>query len=636
MGTDPTPPRLPLFDDIDSRPPRPAGRPPTAFICYAHETHEHNQHVQDFTNKLRADGVDCAADIFEVSPPEGWARWMLRRIKDSDFVIVVCTATHARHIATGPASKSGRGVRWEDDAILQCLYEDGENRRFIPVVFDKPGLDHIPQALKSATYYNISTDAGYTALHRALTNQPRVEKLPLGQSTTRLPALGSVESQVLALLIACPDPLPLELVACVAGQDVARLSTTLQRLRSKGVIAIAETTLRLATRNVDGIRNLSDDETAAALSAALDFLKTHPKAEGRPQMRNVVTLQEAANIEIAAATVSHTFRTIQSFLKSSGNKHLVLEVARRSMEASKRSGRGLEQTKDEAVAAICGVSWVYQRTDRLANALAEAQHSLKLGEDINWHKNTAFCYKCLGRLKRMEAEAAQESERRAALLQNSISLLSKAIQEFTTLELVAEVGDCYSLLARTYLAVGDPERARTAINEANQRLIDPNNKDYLDLQIVKGDLMLRVSRRSAEGFYSEVIAATEDGGYDAQRSEITARAYLHRGRVRRILGDHGARADFLSAAKIWGHLEDPMADTAHWEIQQAATWVDREAKELLDRESVGVRVRAGRIVDDETARRPIARSRRQKLPRHYLQDVINRAKKQLAVDQPAW
>ena len=70
---------------------------------------------------------------------------MLRQVKDSDFVIVVCTATHARHIAAGPTSKSGRGVRWEDGAILQYLYEEGENRRFIPVVFDKPGLDHIPK-----------------------------------------------------------------------------------------------------------------------------------------------------------------------------------------------------------------------------------------------------------------------------------------------------------------------------------------------------------------------------------------------------------------------------------------------------------------------------------------------------------
>ena len=148
--------------------------------------------------------------------------------------------------------------------------------------------------------------------------------------------------------------------------------------------------------------------------------------------------------------------------------------------------------------------------------------------------------------------------------------------------------------------------------------------------------MLSVNRRSAEGLYSEVIATTKAGGYDAQRSEITARAYLQRGRVRRVLGDAGARTDFSAAAKIWDHLEDPMADIAHWEIQRVATWVDSEAKGILDCEPVGVRVRAARIVDDETARRPVGQSHRRKLPRQYLQDVINRAREQLAVDQPAW
>ena len=640
MPSDPTPPPplpLPLFDDIDSRPqPLPADLAPTAFLCYAHETRTHNQRVAHLATKLRVDGVDCTADVFEVSPPEGWSRWMLRQIKHSDFVIVVCTAIHARHLAANPTSRPGRGVRWEDGAILQCLYEEGENRRFIPVVFDRSELDHIPQALKGATYYDLSTDNGYTALHRALTNQPRVEKPPLGQLTKRLPSLDPIESKVVALLITCPDPLPLPLVARVTHRDATRLSTTLQRLRDKDVISITENAPLLTTRNMTGTRNLSDDEVSMTLAAALDFVEGHPSVEGRAQIRNVVTLQRAANMKTAPAVVSRTFQVIQFFLKSFGDKHLALEVARRSRDASKQPGRGRAQAKDEAVAAICGISWVYQRTGRLAEALAEAEHSLQLGEDIKWAKNTAFCHKCLGRLKRLEAEHVQDADQRAAIIQDSVSLLRKAIQEFTALKNAAEVGDCYSLLARTYLAARDREQARNAMKEAEQRLIDPDNKDYLDLQIVRGDLMLSINRRSAEDLYSGVIAATKDGGYDAQRSEITARAYLQRGRVRRLLGDNGARTDLLAAAEIWDLLEDPMADIAHWEILRTATWLDGEAKRTFGREAVGVRVRAARIVNAETARRPVGRSHRQKLTRHYLKDVIDRAREQLAVDRPAW
>ena len=637
MRPDSAPPLLPFLDDTDSPPPpAPPTHRPTAFVCYAHETGSHNQQVTDLTVRLRADGVDCTADVFEVSPPEGWQRWMLRQVKDSDFVIVVCTATHAQHIAASPTSRAGRGVRWEDGAILQCLYDEGENRRFIPVVFDKTALHHIPQALKSATHYDLSTHKGYVALHRALTNQPQVEKPPIGESTKRLPSLTPTEARVGALLTACSDPLPLELVARVVGENATQLLTTLQRLRKKGVITITENTLLLATQNVDGIPNLSHEEVGFALDAALDFIEAQPNAEGREQLMNVAALHKAANMAVSAAAMSRTFQVIQSFLKSSGDKHLLLDVARRSIDASRQPGRSLVQAQDEAVAAICGVSWVYQRTGRLAEALAEAKRSLQLGEDINWHKNTAFCNKCLGRLKRLEAEGVQDPGQRAPLLQDSVSFLRKAIQEFEALNRAAEVGDCHSLLARTYLVAGDRESARIAVDEADRRLIDPKNKDHLDLQIVKGDLMLGVNRRSAEALYSEVIASTKDSSSDAQRSEIAARAYLHRGRVRRLLANEQAQTDFLTAAEIWDRLGDPTADVAHWETLRVMAWVDGEARHMLECEPVGVRVRAARIVNDETARRPVGRSHRRKLPREYLRGVIARAREQLAVDQPVW
>ena len=162
----------------------------------------------------------------------------------------------------------------------------------------------------------------------------------------------------------------------------------------------------------------------------------------------------------------------------------MLKVARRSIQASKAPGRQRAQVEDEAVAAICGVSWVYQRTERLAEALTEAERSLDLGLDIYWDRNTAFCHKCIGRLKRMEAEATQDDRQRTALLKESFELLSQAIDEFTKLGLEAEVGDCYSLLARTHFVDDDRQAARNAIAEADDRLVDPTTKDFLDLQIL--------------------------------------------------------------------------------------------------------------------------------------------------------
>ena len=547
----------------------------------------------NLAKKLRAEGVDCEIDKFVVSPPEGWPIWMQQTIDKSDFIIVVCTATYMRRFEGDEAVGTGRGAVWEGRLIQQLLYDEGGNNRVIPIVFDLSDTIYIPTVLKSATYYDVSTESGYRELHRALTNQPRVEKPPLGQIPTRLPDLDPYESTISALLRLCPDPLPFEIVGRVLNHEITEVTTRLQRLVRRDVLTIDNDTVRLKDSTAEEIPEPSEYVVISALEAALDFANRNNNKVGRAQMMNVVKLAMTADIRTAAVLVSSTFRIIQSFLKSSGDKRLVLDVARRSIEASKFEGRGLEQVKDEALATICGVSWVYQRTGRLSEALTHAERSLELGLAIHWNRNTAFCHKCIGRLKRMEAEVALDADRKSQLLEESIERLREAIHRFSKLELTAEVGDCYSLLARTYLEANNRQAARRAIMEAEDRLIDPTNKDYLDLKIVTGDLMKHISRRSAERIYTEVLA-TRTGVEDAQNSEILARAYLQRGRIRTASGHKNkAMADFSAAASIWEELKDPAADVAHWEIERNADWMDKEAKRLLARELVGVRVRAG-------------------------------------------
>ncbi len=561
---------------------------------------------------------------------------MKRKIENSDFVIAVCTETFERRFDGNETPGKGKGARWEGRMILQSLYDAGANHRVIPVVLDQADVDYIPSLLKSATYYDLSTESGYGELHRALTNQPRVSRPPLGNVPRRLPRLDACESRASALLSLCPDPLPIKVVARVIGREIAQVPTALQRLVQIGFLKIEETTVTVEDRFSDGIPDPSKRLITLALEASLNFIKDHHNATRRAQMMNVVKLTMTADIRTASVQISSTFRIIQSYLKSSGKKRLVLDIARRSIEASKVEGRGRERVKDEAIATICGVSWVYQRTGRLSAAVTHAEHSLRLGVAIHSDRNTAFCYKCIGRLKRMESEIARDADRKSRLLEESVEHLRKAIHEFSTLKWADEVGDCYSLLARTYLEANNRQAARAAIGEAEQRLVNPDNKDYLDLQIVKGDLMTHISRRSAESIYTEVLAA-RTSEKDAQNSEIMARAYLQRGRVRSAMDDNKkALADFTAAVRIWDELEDPAADMAHWEIERNAAWMDKETKRLLAVEPIGVRVRVARIVRDEMAARRQGTSYRRRVPRAYLDGVIGRAKEQYVVDQPEW
>jgi hypothetical protein len=76
--------------------------PKKVFISYSHDSPEHARRVLALSDRLREDGVDSHIDQYDVSPPEGWPRWMLKRVKWADFVLVVCTVTYNQRF-TGEA-----------------------------------------------------------------------------------------------------------------------------------------------------------------------------------------------------------------------------------------------------------------------------------------------------------------------------------------------------------------------------------------------------------------------------------------------------------------------------------------------------------------------------------------------------
>lgn len=155
-------------------------RPPRVFISYTHDSREHKKRVLALSDRLRDDGVDCTTDQYETSPPEGWPRWMQRQVRESDFVLVVCTETYDRRFRGDEVRGRGKGADWEGAAIIQALYDgQGRNTKFIPVALSPPDVAHVPAPLAGATYV-LDSDDGYHDLYRRLTGQPWVERPPLG------------------------------------------------------------------------------------------------------------------------------------------------------------------------------------------------------------------------------------------------------------------------------------------------------------------------------------------------------------------------------------------------------------------------------------------------------------------------
>jgi len=155
---------------------------PTVFISYSHDSRQHADRVLALSNRLREEGIDCILDQYETSPPEGWPRWMDHHIKNSNFVIMICTETYCRRVVGEEEEGKGLGVKWEGNLIYQHIYNaDTTNTRFLPVVFDSADIEWIPSPLQGTTYYCIDTGEGYERLYRSLTNQPVAIRPDLGK-----------------------------------------------------------------------------------------------------------------------------------------------------------------------------------------------------------------------------------------------------------------------------------------------------------------------------------------------------------------------------------------------------------------------------------------------------------------------
>jgi hypothetical protein len=152
------------------------------FVSYSHDSPEHMDRVLGLCNRLRADGVDCVVDQYEVSPAQGWPRWTEAQVEEARYILLVCTEVYGRRFKGKEQAGEGLGVKWEGAVITQNLYDaEADNDKFIPVLFAPQDAAHVPTVLRGATRYDLTAPGGYTRLYRRLTNQPEVSKPPLGE-----------------------------------------------------------------------------------------------------------------------------------------------------------------------------------------------------------------------------------------------------------------------------------------------------------------------------------------------------------------------------------------------------------------------------------------------------------------------
>src|SRR6185436_9068913 len=177
-----------------------------------------------------------------------------------------------------------------------------------------------------------------------------------------------------------------------------------------------------------------------ALESLLDWIETHPLDDSLDGDVEAALALSNLLVDQAPDQVARVFRVLDKRLKRRGDLKLVYITANQSIEAAKKAKRSEATAIAEAIALICGRSWVYQRVGELERADADAQQSLEIGEHLGDERTVAYCHKCIGRLRRMQAEESREARQRE-LLESSVEHLNHAIDAFTKLRYPEEAGD---------------------------------------------------------------------------------------------------------------------------------------------------------------------------------------------------
>lgn len=101
---------------------------PKVFISYAWEN-DLKTWVLEFATRLRSDGVNAILDQWETVPGDQLPEFMEKSVRESDFVVFICTPTYKKK-----SDLRKGGVGYEGHIITGEIFQKNNHRKFIPVL----------------------------------------------------------------------------------------------------------------------------------------------------------------------------------------------------------------------------------------------------------------------------------------------------------------------------------------------------------------------------------------------------------------------------------------------------------------------------------------------------------------------
>ena len=166
---------------------------PTCFISYSWDNDEHKKWVLSLATALQDKGVETKFDLWDVKPGIDLTQWVETCIRESDYILLVCTPNFAQKANTGQG-----GAGYEKSAITgELLYGNASPLKYVPVLRSGDQKTSLPTYLRSKAYLDFRDDhkfeSSFDELLRHIYNSPKYTRPPLG-SIPNLPTL-KVESQ---------------------------------------------------------------------------------------------------------------------------------------------------------------------------------------------------------------------------------------------------------------------------------------------------------------------------------------------------------------------------------------------------------------------------------------------------------
>jgi predicted Rossmann-fold nucleotide-binding protein len=157
-------------------------KPPLAFVSYAHEGQSHSDWVRDLAARLREVGVDTRLDQWHLPPGGNLSNFMTSSVRESDFVLIVCTPKYAEK-----ASADVGGVGFEGSIIAGSILTQPDNqKKFIPLLRSGTPAESIPAFLWNRVHVDFTNDREFQAsverLSRHILGRPANIPPPVGPS----------------------------------------------------------------------------------------------------------------------------------------------------------------------------------------------------------------------------------------------------------------------------------------------------------------------------------------------------------------------------------------------------------------------------------------------------------------------